>query len=263
MRPTLDGKYICRSAAFHEHLAKLDWSHPTFLLRRSEARTTWASIVSQSINMVRMSATFMDLSQDADKKSLGRLSTATWLVCRTVMHELLGPEDTDIYRADIFKSLPPKQAERILSMDDKTTAALTHASLSLDALPIDEKRRVEIDKSLVLIGNSIGTCQRIYSSPVPLVYSRHTARFLSLWMLLLPVALYEPFAAVATPFPIPALALIPAVAFVALFLFGIEELAVQLEEPFSILPMQQFCDSVRASSATIADWCARVDQDAK
>lgn len=31
---------------------------------------------------------------------------------------------------------------------------------------------------------------------------------------------------------------------VAIFFFGIEELAVQLEEPFSILPLSMLCDSV-------------------
>jgi hypothetical protein len=50
------------------------------------------------------------------------------------------------------------------------------------------------------------------------------------------------------------LALIPATAIVGLFLFGIEELAMQLEEPFSILPMQKFCDDVRRSASTISEW---------
>jgi predicted membrane chloride channel (bestrophin family) len=33
----------------------------------------------------------------------------------------------------------------------------------------------------------------------------------------------------------------------AFFLFGVDELAMQLEEPFSILPMQVFCDDVLES----------------
>ena len=35
------------------------------------------------------------------------------------------------------------------------------------------------------------------------------------------------------------------------FLFGIEELAVTLEEPFSILPMQRFCDNIKQSTELI------------
>jgi len=35
-------------------------------------------------------------------------------------------------------------------------------------------------KSL-LLGDALEACERIFTSPVPLVYTRHTARFLSVW----------------------------------------------------------------------------------
>ena len=50
-----------------------------------------------------------------------------------------------------------------------------------------------MDKSVILLGDALETCERIFTSPVPLVYTRHTARFLSCWLLLLPLALWEPF----------------------------------------------------------------------
>ena len=34
----------------------------------------------------------------------------------------------------------------------------------------------------------------------------------------------------------------------SIFLFGIEELAVQLEEPFSILPLEVLCNDVKAAA---------------
>ena len=39
-------------------------------------------------------------------------------------------------------------------------------------------------------------------------------------------------------------ALIPVTGILSMFLFGIEELATQLEEPFTVLPMQGFCDKI-------------------
>jgi putative membrane protein len=104
----------------------------------------------------------------------------------------------------------------------------------MNALPIDEKRRVEMDKSVVLLNDALETCERIFASPVPLVYTRHTARFLSCWLLLLPLALWESFGASWNH-----LTVVPATTLMAIFFFGIEELAVQLEEPFSILPLQK------------------------
>ena len=97
--------------------------------------------------------------------------------------------------------------------------------------------------SVTEMGDALETCERIFTSPVPLVYTRHTARFLSCWLLLLPLALWEPFGTSWTPFGSD-LAVVPATTLVAIFFFGIEELAVQLEEPFSILPLSKLCDSV-------------------
>ena len=48
--------------------------------------------------------------------------------------------------------------------------------------------------------------------------------------------------------------MIPATAAISLFLFGIEELATQLEEPFTILPMQAFCDKIYNWCMEIVSW---------
>lgn len=45
--------------------------------------------------------------------------------------------------------------------------------------------------------------------------------------------------------------MIPATALISIFLFGIEELATSMEEPFTILPMQAFCDK-------IGNWCNEI-----
>ena len=134
---------------------------------------------------------------------------------------------------------------------DRPMPALMNLSLLVNALAIEKQRRIEIDKSLVILGDMLGACERIFSSPVPLVYTRHTARFLSLWMLLLPFAMYEDFAKTSDLLALP---LVPASAMLALFMFGIEELAVQLEEPFSILPMQRFCDGILQAGTGLRNW---------
>jgi hypothetical protein len=48
--------------------------------------------------------------------------------------------------------------------------------------------------------------------------------------------------------------MIPATALISVFLFGIEELATQMEEPFTILPMQAFCDKIGAWCNEIVSW---------
>ena len=48
--------------------------------------------------------------------------------------------------------------------------------------------------------------------------------------------------------------MIPSVEVIYIVLFGIEELAVQLEEPFSIFPMQGFCYKIYDNSHEIIGW---------
>ena len=48
--------------------------------------------------------------------------------------------------------------------------------------------------------------------------------------------------------------MIPASAVISMFLFGIEELSTQLEEPFTILPMQAFCDKIYNWCTEIVSW---------
>ena len=233
-----------------------------------DARTTWGKIITQSRNVVRMAATFCDGTTPEGRQSLEQLTRATWAFSRSLMNQLSGPEDEAPYEEELRQVFPTNNdpasfVPNILASPDRSTAALMELSMVLDNVPIDEKRRVEIDKSLVLIGDCVGTCERIYSSPVPLVYTRHTARFLTMWMLLVPASLYNTFASVqsgtngvdtAPWLQVHGLAMIPAVALMALFLFGIEELAVQLEEPFGILPMQKFCDGILESGNSMLEW---------
>ena len=113
-------------------------------------------------------------------------------------------------------------------------------------------RKSEINKNLSIFEDTLGGCERLLSSPVPLFYTRHTARFLATWLLALPLGLYAPFANSwnhAT--------MIPATAFISVCLFGIEELATQLEEPFTILPMQGFCDKIGANCDEIVSWAGQ------
>jgi hypothetical protein len=100
-----------------------------------------------------------------------------------------------------------------------------------------------IDKGLMEMTSAFYTCDRIFTTPIPLMYTRHTARFLLIWLLTVPMALYHEFRKTQTlyvPFIIPLISF-----FNAIFLFGIEELGVQIEEPFSILPLANICNEIQ------------------
>jgi hypothetical protein len=48
-------------------------------------------------------------------------------------------------------------------------------------------------------------------------------------------------------------AMVPVSTLVAFLLLGIEEIGVQIEEPFSILPLERMCDAVQANIAELQE----------
>ena len=69
------------------------------------------------------------------------------------------------------------------------------------------------------------------------MYSRLTARFLTIFLVMLPLALWGQLGESWNHW-----ATIPASFVVSFFLFGIEEVGIQIEEPFSVLPLEAFCN---------------------
>jgi hypothetical protein len=118
--------------------------------------------------------------------------------------------------------------------------------MAIENLPMHFMRKNEMHRAVTIFEDNLGSSERLLTSPVPLFYSRHTSRFLAFWLLLLPFALYDPFSTSWNH-----IGMIPATAVISVFLFGIEELATQMEEPFTILPMQAFCDK-------IYNWCNEI-----
>ena len=95
--------------------------------------------------------------------------------------------------------------------------------------PLDPVIRRELDQHVQKLTTALGGCERILRTPLPTSYTRHTSRFLVIWLHMMPLVLY----------PSMGLATMPASLFVAWALLGIEDIGVRLEEPFDVLPLWQ------------------------
>ena len=220
-----------------------------------EARGCWGKIINHTRNIMRMGSSWTlkgatDLNEAQRLENVKNLATATWEFPRALCRHLLSSEEDELdFQNAMRERLSPEQAEAIIAVRHRPTKALFDLSTAVDALGLPFVKRIEIDKSVVVLTDMAGACERIFSSPVPLVYTRHTARFLSLWLLLLPFALYSPFKDTWNH-----VGMIPTAAAVSFFFFGIEELAVQLEEPFSILPMHAMTNGINLSCQEYRQW---------
>lgn len=232
--------------------------------RWDEARKFWGLNINHTRDLNRMATAWYGhdgIPVDPAKRAedLRQVSLYTWAFVRSMKRHLSPPaDDEDDFVAELNARLAPDQAQAIIDAAHRPNRALYDLSVAIDKLPMHFMRKNEINKNLSIFEDTLGGSERLLSSPVPLFYTRHTARFLSTWLLLLPFALYEPFKGSWNH-----VAEIPAVALVSVFLFGIDELSIQLEEPFTILPMQGFCDKIGMWCDEITSWRGQgLDDDA-
>ena len=206
--------------------------------------------INHTRDLVRMGNSYYDRSMvppERAEEDLRRLALCTWAFVRS-MKRHLSPEweDEEPFRKELYEKLPEMQAQKIIEAAHRPNRALQDLSVAIENLPMHFMRKNEIHQAATIFEDNLGSSERLLTSPVPLFYSRHTARFISFWLLLVPFALWEPLKGSWNH-----INLIPATLFLSVFLFGIEELATQLEEPFTILPMQGFCDK-------IYNWCTEI-----
>ena len=188
-----------------------------------------------------------NVSPERREDDLKRLSLCTWAFVRS-MKRHLSPEwdDEEAFKAELYEKLPKQQADTIIGAGHRPNRALYDLSLAIENLPMHYLRKNQLHTLLTQFEDNLGSSERLLTSPVPLFYSRHLGRFLSLWLFMLPFGLYSSFESSYN-----GVGLVPAMAVLSVFLFGIEELSAQMEEPFTILPMQGFCDK-------IGNWCNEI-----
>jgi len=146
-------------------------------------------------------------------------------------------DDSDMIRA-LFQEFPEERDWLLNSPTRKPIAVVTRIRHLLSILEKDISQGgvslpsvilLRMEENLYDVETSVGICTRIFTSPVPPTYTRHTSRVLVLYMFLLPAAL------VGT-----GVSLVPALltcTFATYVLVGIDEIGLEIEYPFPLLPM--------------------------
>jgi predicted membrane chloride channel (bestrophin family) len=209
--------------------------------------------INHTRNLVRLGNALYDTSSVNDNRrtrDLRVLALCTWAFVRSMKRHLSpADEDEEDFCKELYDKLPPQQAQAIIDSAHRPNRALQDLSTAIENLPMHFLRKHELHSALTIFEDNLGSSERLLTSPVPVFYSRHSSRFLTVWMFFLPFALYDPFG-----FSWNHITMIPATTIIATFLFGIDELATQLEEPFTILPMQAYCDRIYNWITEITSW---------
>mmetsp|Transcript_14912 Transcript_14912/g.30907 ORF Transcript_14912/g.30907 Transcript_14912/m.30907 type:complete len:440 (+) Transcript_14912:96-1415(+) len=95
-----------------------------------------------------------------------------------------------------------------------------------------------MDDQISNLTTSLGGCERILRTPLPTTFTANTSRLLSLWSVSLPLALY--------PLTGPHWTL-PFSVIISYVVLSIEDIGVEIEEPFQVLPLRQYSEGTADS----------------
>ncbi|CAA6673354.1 unnamed protein product [Spirodela intermedia] len=143
-----------------------------------------------------------------------------------------------IYNSDIIAELKSILDEDdlaiILRSKHRPRCIIEFISRSIQLLHTEEAKRCVMESKVFSFHEGICVCEQLMGIPIPLSYTRLTSRFLVLWHLTLPVILWDDCNWIV----------VPATFISAASLFCIEEVGVLIEEPFSMLAIDELCEQL-------------------
>jgi putative membrane protein len=199
-----------------------------------EGRRQWGAIVNASRNLSRGASALLQNSPELAQ----RLRDWTAAFAYGVMHRLRDGSNLGV----AANWLPGELVKQAVESGNVPLAAATQMSRTLVEARrtgvITDVEQLLMDTQVAALVDAAGACDRIHKTPVPFAYVVHLRRALILYCGSLPFAMIEGYGwgevAVTT--------------LVAFVLLGIEEIGVEIEDPFGTddndLPLEEFCASI-------------------
>ncbi len=196
-----------------------------------EGRKLWGSIVNTCRNLARLAAVHLDQNPERQARVV-RLAMA---FPRASMHLLRGmPWAPDALHPDDARAV----SERAHAPVGICTAVSAHLRDARDQGQLSDLVLTMIDANAHALVDHIGACERIHRTPLPFAYVVHLRRALTIYVSTLPLALLGTFG----------WSTLIIVFLVGYTLFGIEEIGVEIEDPFegddNDLPLEQISDGL-------------------
>lgn len=197
-------------------------------------------------NILRLAHTYIP---DDNLKS--RAAIIGWTACilpATVSQAALEPK---MFRDLCSRILTASELQWLThSAATPAVAILNIISKLIADLKLHPLEQSNFEQLLHLIDNNIGGCDKLSTSPIPLAYTRHTSRFLILFLSFLPFAMVDFLKWWA----------IPAMMIITFLLSGVENIGVAIENPFRVLPLYQLAEQCRDGVLQLAEERKILDQ---
>lgn len=201
-----------------------------------EGRKLWGGIVNETRNLVRSSEAFLMNAPEVRKE----ISLWTIAFAYGTMNILRDKVSFGIYESE----LDPEEVKKAYASGHPALYAAKKISTTLQKAKLEGKisdyAQATIDQNVQLLVGYLGGCERIHRTPLPFAYVVHLRRALVIYCFTLPFALIDLFDW--------KWAVILDTLFLSYVYFGIEEIGVEIEDPFgedeNDLPLETICASI-------------------
>ena len=144
---------------------------------------TWYAPGTEKSGYLEGGAPDIVIDEEERARKLDKLSKSVWSFSRALARHLTPPEeDEEAFQKDVRERIDPEQAEALIAAEHRPNRAMFDIGCAINGLPMHFMRRNQMDADIALFEDISGGCGRIFSSSIPLVYSRHSARFLGLYL---------------------------------------------------------------------------------
>ena len=201
-----------------------------------EGRKAWGNIVNSIRNLARQILVSIQSDQPEPEKVVAlHLLAAFAIACKLhLRHEQIN--------AELEPLLSPYQYQKLESMNHPPLEIMFWLSAYLQRSYKEEYLNIyQLNSLNILVNNlvdAIGACERIQNTPIPMAYAIHLKQLLLIYCLSLPFQMVQQLEWL-TPI---------VVALVSFTLLGIEEIGIQIEDPFgrdnNDLPLDLICHNI-------------------
>lgn len=204
-----------------------------------EGRKFWGSVVNNVRNLARQIWVAIDEKDQDDflaKKSALRLLVAFAVAMKLHLRQ-------ESVNSELESLISPSQYQKLKSMNNPPIEVAfwigDYLNTQYDRNCVDVYQLTAMNQLLNSLIDCLGGCERILRTPIPLAYAIHLKQLLLLYSLALPFQMVKELSWGTGP----------VVALISFTLFGIEEIGLEIENPFghdsNDLPLDNICATMQ------------------
>ncbi|CAI6004589.1 unnamed protein product [Closterium sp. NIES-65] len=209
--------------------------------RFDEARKMWGLMLNRTRDITRQALSYMARDQYTyEYPKRAQFIRHLQAFPLTYKHHFIQEGSLEEDLRDLT-SLTDAEIAGVLGATHRPNYVLQMMSECMRSCTMEPVNRLAMEANFATFADDIGGSERLFKTPIPLSYTRLTSRFLVLYHMFLPFALWDPLGWLT----------IPVTATCAAVFFCIEEVGVLIENPFPILALVVISQSARNNAGEL------------